>query len=57
MKPEERLEYILENYGIERILEDNRWTMLEVLDLLEELGYICLDMYVSDVDDVPDYRS
>jgi len=50
MKKDE-ITHLLDLYGIDRILEDNQWTLPEMLDLLEELGYICLDMYVSDVDD------
>jgi hypothetical protein len=45
MKPEERLQDILDRYGLDRILEDNRWEIIDVLDLLEELGYINLEMY------------
>jgi len=36
---------LLERYGVERILEDNQWKVSEILEILEELGYIYLDMY------------
>lgn len=40
-----RVLYLLETYGIDRILEDNMTTLPEILDLLVDLGYIDLDMY------------
>jgi len=42
------IEVILERYGLERILEDNRVTLLEIVDILEQLGYINLEMYQED---------
>lgn len=38
---------LLDKYGIERILEDNQWKLCEILEILEELGYIHLDMYTD----------
>jgi hypothetical protein len=38
---------LLDKYGIERILEDNQWKTYEILEILEELGYIHLDMYLD----------
>lgn len=46
--PEKRLEFIqelVEIYGLERILEDNRLCLSEALDILDELGFLYLDMY------------
>jgi len=45
MKPEERLQDILDRYGLDRILEDNQLKLTEALDILEELGFLCLEMY------------
>lgn len=41
----DRVETILETYGIERILEDNNRTLVELIEILEELGYLCLEFY------------
>jgi hypothetical protein len=38
---------LLDKYGIERILEDNQWKLCEILEILEELGYIHLGMYID----------
>lgn len=38
---------LLDKYGIERVLEDNQWKLCEILEILEELGYIHLDMYID----------
>ena len=50
-----RLEHItelIELYGLERILEDSQITLAEVLDILDELGFVYLDQYDDcDVDD------
>lgn len=43
-----RLEHItelIECYGLDRILEDHHITLPEVLDILDELGFLHLDMY------------
>lgn len=43
-----RLDHItelIECYGLDRILEDAQITLPEALDILDELGFICLDMY------------
>ena len=42
----------LERYGLDRILEDNQITLLDCLDILEELGFICLEMYEDE--ELPD---
>jgi hypothetical protein len=39
---------ILEKYGLERILEDNNMTLVEILDLLCDLGFLELDMYLEE---------
>jgi len=41
----EEIENILERYGLERILEDNRVSLVEIVDLLVDLGYLDLEMY------------
>jgi hypothetical protein len=43
-----RLEHIselIELYGLDRILEDNQITLPEALDILDELGFLHLDIY------------
>ena len=35
----------LENYGLDRILEDNDLTIEMVVTLLEDLGFLYLEMY------------
>lgn len=45
MKPSE-IEEILEQYGLDRVLEDNQTNLVEVMGILEQLGYIYLDMYL-----------
>lgn len=40
-----RVREILETYGLERILEDNDITIEQVVTLLEDLGYLYLEMY------------
>ena len=42
---EESIEMILELYGLDRILEDNRKTLIELIDILVVLGYLDLEMY------------
>jgi len=44
----EAIEYMLEAYGIDRILEDNRMSLAEAIDILVDLGYLELEMYQSD---------
>ena len=39
------VDHILELYGLERILEDNNKTLVEILDILCDLGYIDMEMY------------
>jgi len=46
-----RLEHItelIELYGLDRILEDHQITLPEVMDILDELGFVCLDVYDDD---------
>jgi len=45
---EENIEQVLESYGLDRILEDNLTTLVDVLDILIDLGYLNLDMYGGD---------
>lgn len=40
-----RVRRILEAYGLDRILEDNDITIEQVVTLLEDLGYLYLEMY------------
>jgi len=42
------IEELLERYGLDRMLEDNYISLSEALQLLEDLGYINLEMYVDD---------
>ena len=51
----EEVRDILEAYGIDRILEDNRMTLADVIDIMTDLGYLHLDMYVFE--DTDDYLS
>lgn len=39
---------LLETYGIERILEDSQTDMPSVLIVLDELGFVELEMYDDD---------
>lgn len=39
---------LLETYGIERILEDSNTDMPSVLMVLDELGFVELEMYDDD---------
>lgn len=36
---------LLELYGLERILEDNQTSVVEIVEILEDLGYLHLDDY------------
>lgn len=36
---------LLDRYGLEQILEDNEITVEKCLQILDELGYVYLDMY------------
>ena len=40
-----RVRRILEAYGLDRILGDNDITIEQVVTLLEDLGYLYLEMY------------
>lgn len=42
---DDEVEFILEKYGIDRILEDAQMTLVDVLSLMNELGYVYLDQY------------
>lgn len=42
------VEELLELYGLERILEDNRTSITEIVDILIDLGYLDLDMYLEE---------
>lgn len=42
----------LEMYGLERILEDNQTTLVEIIDILVDLGYLNMDMYLEDYDEL-----
>jgi hypothetical protein len=46
----DKIEEVLERYGLDRILHDNQMSVTEVLDILDELGFIYLDMYLDDTD-------
>ena len=50
---EDNIKRILEQYGLRRILSDNRISLVQMLDVLESLGYINLEMYL--IDDEGDY--
>jgi hypothetical protein len=41
----EEVEYILEAYGLDRILEDNQMKLVDILEILNDLGYIDLEQY------------
>jgi len=41
----EEVEYILEAYGLDRILEDNQMGLVDILEILNDLGYIDLEQY------------
>lgn len=47
MKKEE-VEYILEAYGLDRILEDNQMELVEILEILNDLGYLDLEQYENE---------
>ena len=44
MKKED-IDDTLESYGLDRILEDNLMTLVDVVDILVDLGYLDLEMY------------
>ena len=46
---DKRVIRILETYGLERVLEDNDLTIEMVVTLLEDLGYLYLDMYDEEI--------
>jgi len=39
---------ILDLYGLERILEDNYIDLPDAISILEELGFVCLEMYLKE---------
>lgn len=41
----EYINKLLDLYGLERILEDNQTSVPEILEILEDLGYVHLDHY------------
>lgn len=43
------IEWILEAYGLDIILEDNNISLVEVIDILVDLGYLELEMYQEEV--------
>ena len=45
---EDKIEMVLNSYGLGRVLEDNDLTEEFVLALLIELGYIKIDEYFDD---------
>lgn len=47
MQPNQIAE-ILELYGLERILEDNQITLVEAIEILEELQFLDLEMYIHE---------
>lgn len=50
-----RLDHITELidlYGLDRLLQDSQITLAEAMDILDELGFVCLEQYDDcDVDD------
>jgi len=42
------IEDLLDRYGLYRILEDSGLVMADVIDILEELGFIDLEQYQND---------
>lgn len=41
----EQVEELVDAYGLERILQDSETDLIECLQILDELGYIYLEMY------------
>ena len=40
---------MVEAYGLERLLEDNQMTLVDMLDIMENLGYLELEMYEEEL--------
>lgn len=47
----EDIEYILDKYGLEKILADHQMTVAMALDVLESCRYVDLEQYLYDTDD------
>ena len=47
---EDFIKDVLMGYGLNRILEDNGLSLIEALDILDELGFVYLDMYELEED-------
>lgn len=45
----QRIEEMVEAYGLERLLEDNQMTLVDMLDIMENLGYLELEMYEEEL--------
>lgn len=43
----EDIQELLDTYGLERLLEDNQYSLVDLLEILECLGYIELSMYMD----------
>lgn len=43
------IEEMLDAYGLERILEDNDKSLVEIIDILADLGYLDLEMYQEEI--------
>lgn len=41
------IEDLLDKYGLERILEDSGLVIADVIDILEETGFIDLEQYIE----------
>ena len=48
-----RVQYLLDCYGLDHILENNDMTLTELLMIVEEIGYLNLTQFV--VEDEEDY--
>lgn len=46
----EQIDDIIDKYGIDRILQDNGFNTTDVFEILDDLGYINLSMYINDDD-------
>jgi len=42
------IKQLLKDYGLRQILEDNNISIVEVLQVLDELGYLDLEQYNAD---------
>lgn len=47
---EDFIKDVLMGYGLNRILEDNGLSLIEAIDILDELGFVYLDMYELEED-------